>query len=75
MTPLNEYVGYEETAGATKQALTERRTVKQVLVERGYVEEGKPAAEQLDDALDVVAMTHPSRNAEGPGGDRRALRC
>ncbi len=71
MTPLNEYVGYEETAGATKQALTERRTVKQVLVERGYVEEGKPAAEQLD----VVAMTHPSRNAEGPGGDRRALRC
>ncbi len=59
VTPLNKYIGYEEAAKVAKQALAERKTIKQVVVERGYVEDGKLTAEQLDDALDVLSMTHP----------------
>jgi fumarate hydratase class II len=29
------------------------------VLERGYVEAGKLTAEQLDEALDVLFMTHP----------------
>jgi fumarate hydratase class II len=59
VTPLNKYLGYEEAAKVAKQALAERKTIKQVVVEGGYVEDGKLTAEQLDDALDVLSMTHP----------------
>ena len=59
VTPLNRYIGYEEAAKVAKQALAERKTIKDVVLERGYVEQGKLTAEQLDSALDVLAMTHP----------------
>jgi len=59
VTPLNKYIGYEEAAKVAKQALAERKTIKQVVLERGYVEAGKLTAEQLDEALDVLSMTHP----------------
>jgi len=59
VTPLNRYIGYEEAAKVAKQALAERKTIKQVVLERGYVEQGKLTAEQLDAALDVLSMTHP----------------
>jgi fumarate hydratase class II len=58
VTPLNHYVGYDEAAKIAKQALAERKTIREVVVERGHV----PAhitEEQLDDVLDVLAMTHP----------------
>ncbi|MFE4512816.1 class II fumarate hydratase [Kitasatospora sp. NPDC056783] len=59
VTPLNRYIGYEEAAKVAKQALAERKTIRQVVLERGYVEQGRLTEEQLDEALDVLRMTHP----------------
>ncbi len=59
VTPLNRYLGYEEAAKVAKQALAERKTIKQVVIERGYVEQGRITLEELDQVLDVLAMTHP----------------
>ena len=59
VTPLNTYLGYEEAAKVAKQSLAERKTIRQVVIERGYVEAGKLTTEQLDSALDVLSMTHP----------------
>jgi fumarate hydratase class II len=60
VTPLNRYIGYEEAAKVAKQALAERKTIRQVVLERGYVETGKLTVDQLDEALDVAAMARPS---------------
>ena len=57
VTPLNAYIGYEEAAKVAKQALAESKTIRQVVLERGYVDAGKLTVEQLDSALDVLAMT------------------
>jgi fumarate hydratase, class II len=59
VTPLNKYIGYEEAAKVAKQSLAERKTIRQVVLERGYVEQGKLTEQQLDEALDVLSMTHP----------------
>lgn len=59
VTPLNRYIGYEEAAKVAKQALAERKTIRQVVLERGYLEQGRLTREQLDEALDVLRMTHP----------------
>ncbi|MFC1417485.1 class II fumarate hydratase [Streptacidiphilus cavernicola] len=59
VTPLNRYLGYEEAAKVAKQALAERKTIRQVVLERGYVTQGKLTEEQLDQALDVLRMTRP----------------
>ncbi|HET7520513.1 MAG TPA: class II fumarate hydratase [Candidatus Limnocylindria bacterium] len=57
VTPLNRYIGYEEAAKVAKQALAEGKTIRQVVLERGYVDAGKLTLEQLDEALDVKRMT------------------
>jgi fumarate hydratase class II len=57
VTPLNRFIGYEEAAVVAKQALKERKTIRQVVLERGYVDDGKLTLEQLDAALDVLTMT------------------
>jgi fumarate hydratase class II len=59
VTPLNAYLGYEEAAGIAKQALAERKTIRQVVLERGHVRDGRLTEAQLDEALDVMRMTHP----------------
>jgi fumarate hydratase, class II len=59
VTPLNRYLGYEEAASIAKQALAERKTIRQVVVERGHVEAGRLTEQQLDEALDVMRMTRP----------------
>ncbi|HEY3483094.1 MAG TPA: class II fumarate hydratase [Streptomyces sp.] len=59
VTPLNKYLGYEEAAKVAKRALAERKTIRQVVVEGGYVERGLLSETQLDEALDVLRMTHP----------------
>jgi fumarate hydratase class II len=60
VTPLNKYIGYENAAKVAKQSLKERKTIRQVVVEGGYVERGEVSEEQLDAALDVLSMTKPS---------------
>jgi fumarate hydratase class II len=59
VTPLNKYIGYEEAAKIAKLALKEGKTIKQVVLERGHVDNGTLTADQLDAALDVLSMTHP----------------
>jgi fumarate hydratase class II len=59
VTPLNRFIGYEEAAKVAKQALAEGKTIRAVVLERGYVEAGKLTTEQLDEALDVLRMTQP----------------
>jgi fumarate hydratase class II len=59
VTPLNPYLGYEEAASIAKQSLAQRRTVREVVIERGHVAEGRITEEQLDAALDVEGMTRP----------------
>jgi fumarate hydratase class II len=59
VTPLNRYLGYEEAASIAKQALAERKTLRQVVLERGHVESGALTEAELDAALDVLAMTRP----------------
>ncbi|MEV4001996.1 class II fumarate hydratase [Actinomadura sp. NPDC049753] len=61
VTPLNRYIGYEEAAKVAKQALRERRTIREVVLERGHVEAGRLTVEQLDEALDVLRMTGAAR--------------
>ncbi|MEU0394746.1 class II fumarate hydratase [Streptomyces sp. NPDC006208] len=59
VTPLNKYIGYEEAAKVAKKSLAERKTIREVVLESGYVERGALTLEQLDAALDVLRMTHP----------------
>lgn len=59
MTPLNKYIGYEEAAKVAKKALAERKTIREVVLENGYVERGDLTEAQLDAALDVLRMTRP----------------
>ncbi|SDL92443.1 class II fumarate hydratase [Streptomyces wuyuanensis] len=59
VTPLNKYIGYEEAAKVAKKSLAERKTIREVVLEGGYVERGALTLEQLDEALDVLRMTRP----------------
>jgi fumarate hydratase class II len=59
-TALNPVLGYEEAASIAKQALAERKTIRQVVIERGHVDSGKVSLEELDRLLDVMGMTRPS---------------
>jgi fumarate hydratase class II len=59
VTPLNRYLGYEEAASIAKQSLAERKTIRQVVLERGHVDAGRLTEGQLDEALDVMRMTRP----------------
>jgi fumarate hydratase class II len=61
VTPLNRYLGYEEAAAIAKQALKERRTIREVVLSRGHVDAGRLTVEQLDEALDVLRMARGGR--------------
>ena len=61
VTPLNRYIGYEAAAAVAKQSIAERRTIRDVDVDRGHVERGELTEEQLDEALDVLGMARPPR--------------
>ncbi|MEH6374696.1 class II fumarate hydratase [Streptomyces sp. KLMMK] len=60
VTPLNRYIGYEEAAKVAKKSLAERKTIRETVLDGGYVERGLLTLEQLDEALDVLRMTRPS---------------
>jgi fumarate hydratase class II len=59
VTPLNRILGYDEAAAIAKQALAMGKTIREVVVERGHLDDGKLTEAQLDEALDVLRMTHP----------------
>jgi len=60
VTALNRFIGYEAAAQVAKQSLETGRTIREVVIERGHVERGELTLEQLDTALDVLAMTRPA---------------
>ncbi len=59
VTSLNRYLGYEKAAAVAKKALAEERTIREVVLRSGYVTDGSITEDELDAALDVLAMTRP----------------
>ncbi len=59
VTPLNRHIGYENAAAVAKKAVKERKTIREVVLEEGYVDRGDISEADLDSALDVMSMTHP----------------
>jgi fumarate hydratase, class II len=61
VTPLNRFIGYENAAKAAKKAIADGTTVRQAVVDLGFVGtgDGQVTEAQLDEALDVLAMAYP----------------
>lgn len=59
VTPLNRAIGYEAAAKVAKHAVAHGMTVRQAVVDLGFVERGEVTEDQLDAALDVLSMTRP----------------
>jgi fumarate hydratase, class II len=63
VTALNPYLGYEAAAKVAHEALATGATIRDVVISQGYVAAGKLTLDQLDRALDVLAMTRPPGSA------------
>ena len=59
VTPLNRVIGYEAAAKIAKHSVARGLTIREAVIDLGYVERGEVTTEQLDAALDVMSMTHP----------------
>ncbi len=59
VTPLNRVIGYEAAAKVAKHAVKQKMTVREAVVDLGFVERGEVTEAQLDTALDVLSMTRP----------------
>jgi aspartate ammonia-lyase len=53
-TALTDYIGYEEAARVAKEAFAERKTIREVVLAHGLMDEA-----QLDKVLDPLPMTEP----------------
>ncbi|MFC7007431.1 class II fumarate hydratase [Halalkalicoccus salilacus] len=51
-TALNPHIGYDKASDAAKTALKEDKTVREVVLEKGYLDE-----EEVDEVLDPAKMT------------------
>jgi fumarate hydratase, class II len=51
-TSLNPYIGYEQAAKVIKESTTSGRSIREIVLEQGLLPE-----EELDKALDVLALT------------------
>ena len=58
VTPLNKVIGYEAAAKIAKHAVAKGITVREAVVDLGYVERGEITEAQLDEKLDLLSMTH-----------------
>ncbi len=59
VTPLNKLIGYEAAAKIAKHSVAEGITVREAVIDLGYVERGDLTLEQLDEKLDLLSMTYP----------------
>jgi fumarate hydratase class II len=59
VTPLNRIIGYEAAAKIAKHSVKAGLTVRDTVIDLGYVERGEITLEQLDAALDLLSMTRP----------------
>jgi fumarate hydratase, class II len=60
VTALNPYIGYEAAAAVAHDALHSGKTIREVVISHGHVASGEITREQLDRALDVLAMARPA---------------
>ena len=60
VTPLNRVIGYEAAAKVAKHSVANKVTVRQAVIDLGFVERGEITEEQLDEQLDVLKMTSPN---------------
>ena len=63
VTALNPVIGYAKGAEVAKEAMATGKTIREVVVEKGYL-----AADQVDELLDVRAMTDGGIFGGGGGG-------
>ncbi|MDA9787009.1 class II fumarate hydratase [Pontimonas sp.] len=59
VTPLNRVIGYEAAAKVAKYSVAHKKTVRESVIEMGFVERGEITEADLDKALDVLKMTSP----------------
>jgi fumarate hydratase class II len=59
-TVLNPIIGYDKAAEVVKKALKEKKTVKQVVLEMGYL-----TAEEADRILNPETMTRAGSSGKG----------
>jgi fumarate hydratase class II len=59
VTPLNRIIGYEAAAKVAKHAVAEGLTIRQSVIDLGFVQRGEITEKELDEKLDVLSMTHP----------------
>lgn len=59
VTPLNRVLGYEKAAAIAKAAVAQGISIRQAVIDGGYVERGEITEAQLDESLDVQKMTRP----------------
>lgn len=59
VTPLNKLIGYEAAAKIAKHSVSQGITVREAVIDLGYVDRGELTLEQLDEKLDLLSMTHP----------------
>lgn len=57
VTPLNKVIGYEAAAKIAKHAVANGITIREAVIDLGYVERGEITLEQLDEKLDLLSMT------------------
>jgi fumarate hydratase class II len=63
VTALNPVIGYARGAEVAKEAMATGRTIREVVVARGYL-----SAEEADRLLDAARMTEGGIQGGSPGG-------
>jgi len=58
VTPLNRFIGYENAAKVAKTAIANNATIRQTVIDLGFVDDVNLSTAQLDAALDVLSMTN-----------------
>ncbi|OIR42811.1 class II fumarate hydratase [Corynebacterium sp. NML130628] len=62
VTPLNSAIGYENAAKVAKHAVKEGITIRQAVIDLGFVDGVALTEEELDKRLNVLSMAHTERN-------------
>lgn len=59
VTSLNRVIGYEAAAKVAKHSVAQAITVREAVIELGFVERNEISEQELDRLLDVLPMTRP----------------
>jgi fumarate hydratase, class II len=59
VTPLNKVIGYEAAAKIAKHSVENSITIREAVLDLGFVDRGEISEADLDKALNVLSMTKP----------------